>query len=66
MKIATDIINNKPNALENYLKFLRLGSTKDPVSSLKVAGVDMTDSKIYDDIFKVFEQKLEELRSLYE
>ncbi|MBQ6841011.1 MAG: oligoendopeptidase F [Bacilli bacterium] len=66
MKIATDIINGKPKALENYLKFLKLGSTKDPVASLKLAGVDMTDNKIYEDIFKVFENKLDELRSLYE
>lgn len=66
MKIANDIIEGKKGALENYLKFLKLGSTKDPVSSLKVAGVDMTDSKIYDDVFDVFAKKLEDLRSLYE
>ncbi|MBE6148695.1 MAG: oligoendopeptidase F [Firmicutes bacterium] len=66
LKIASDIINGKENCLENYLKFLRLGSTKDPVSSLKVAGIDMTDSKIYEDVFKVFEERLNELRSLYE
>jgi len=66
MKIANDIIEGKPNALENYLKFLKLGCTKDPVSSLKVAGVDMTDSKIYEDVFAVFEKRLNELRSLYE
>ena len=66
MKIATDIIAGKPGALEKYLNFLKLGSTKDPVSSLKVAGIDMTDSTIYDDVFAVFAQKLEDLRSLYE
>ena len=27
---------------------------------------DMTDTSIYDDIFEVFNQRLEELRSLYE
>jgi len=66
MKIATDIINKKEGALENYLKFLKLGSTKDPVSSLKVAGVDMLDTTLYDDVFKVFEKRLKQLRSLYE
>ncbi len=66
MKIATDIINHQEGALEKYLKFLRLGATKNPCDSLKVAGVDMKDSKIYDDIFNVFETKLSELRSLYE
>ncbi|MBE6155849.1 MAG: oligoendopeptidase F [Firmicutes bacterium] len=66
LKIAGDILNGKDNALENYLSFLRLGSTKDPISSLKVAGVDMQDSKIYDEVFAIFAKRLEELRSLYE
>lgn len=66
LKIADMLISNKPGALEGYLKFLKLGSTKDPVSSLKVAGVDMTNDKLYDDVFAVFNNRLEELRSLYE
>ena len=66
LKIANDIINKKEGALEKYLKFLGLGATKDPVSSLKVAGVDMTDSSIYDEVFEIFSQRLDELRSLYE
>ena len=66
IKIADMIINKKPGAIDNYLKFLKLGSTKDPVSSLKVAGVDMLDDSLYDDVFKVFNNRLEELRSLYE
>ena len=66
MKIATDLINNVPNSLDNYLKFLSLGSTKDPVSSLKVAGVDMQDNNIYNEVFEVFNQRLAELKELYE
>lgn len=66
LKIASSIINKEDSALEKYLKFLKLGSTKDPVSSLKVAGIDMNDEKLYDDVFKIFEDKLNELRNLYE
>lgn len=66
MKIANDIINRKDGALEKYLKFLSLGSTKDPINSLKVAGVDISDSEIYNDIFKTFNKYLKELRDLYE
>ena len=66
LKIASSIINKEDGALEKYLKFLKLGSTKDPVSSLKVAGIDMNDEKLYDDVFKIFEDKLNELRNLYE
>ena len=66
MNIANRIINKEPGALDNYLKFLSLGSTKDPVSSLKVAGVDMLSEQLYTDVFKVFAKRLDELRSLYE
>lgn len=66
LKIANDIIAGKKGALENYLKFLGLGSTKDPVSSLKVAGVNILDSNIYNEVFDIFEKRLKELRSLYE
>ncbi len=66
IKIAKDIINKKEGALEKYLEFLKLGSTKSPVESLKVAGVDINDSKIYDEVFDVFEERLKELEKLYE
>ena len=66
MKIAMDIIAGKKGALENYLKFLKLGCTKNPCASLKVAGVDMTKSDIYNEVFHVLEQEIDELRRLYE
>lgn len=59
MKIANDIYNKKENALENYKKFLKLGCTKDPVESLKVAGVDLTKEEIYDEAFKEFDKTLD-------
>lgn len=66
LKIAHDIILGTPKALDNYLKFLKLGSTKSPVESLRVAGIDIKDSKIYDEIFVYFDKYLQDLRSLYE
>ena len=36
IKIAMDILNKKPDAVDKYLKFLSLGATKDPIESLKV------------------------------
>lgn len=59
MKIANDIYSKKENALENYKKFLKLGCTKDPVESLKVAGVDLTKEEIYDEAFKEFDKTLD-------
>ena len=59
MKIAKDIYNNKPNALDNYIKFLGLGSKINPVESLKLAGVDLTDEKVYKDAFNEFNSLLD-------
>ena len=66
LKIAHDIINKKAGALEKYRKFLTLGSTLDPVKSLGVAGVDMLDDKLYDEVFTYFDNYLKELKKLYE
>ena len=58
MKIAKDIYNNNHEALNNYKKFLKLGCTVNPVDSLKIAGVDLTDEKVYTEAFKEFDSNL--------
>ena len=63
---CSDIINKKDGTLENYIKFLKLGSTLDPVKSLKVAGVDIQSPSLYDEVFEFFDEKRKELESLYE
>ena len=40
--IANDILSGKENAVENYKSFLKCGSKKNPIDSLKLAGVDLT------------------------
>ena len=62
IKIAKDILNKKENALENYLKFLSLGCTMDPISELKVAGVDLNDDQVYADAFVEFENEIKQLK----
>ena len=64
LKIATDLYNKKENSLENYIKFLKLGSTLDPVESLKVAGVDLTKEESFDAAFKMFDRQLDEFQKL--
>lgn len=59
MKIAKDIYDKKIDARENYIKFLKLGCTKDPVESLKIAGVNLTEEKVYKEAFKEFENILD-------
>ena len=66
LKIATDIFNQKEGSLEKYIEFLKLGCTKDPVGSLKVAGVDLTKESTFDEAFKEFDRQLNEFKKIAE
>ena len=56
--------DNTGKSLENYKKFLTMGGSLDPISELKVAGIDVLSDEIYDKAFKVFEEYLKELEKL--
>lgn len=64
LKIASDIFNKKENALDKYLEFLKLGCTKDPVESLKIAGVDLTKETAFDEAFIEFNKQMDEFEKL--
>ena len=53
------------NALENYLKFLKTGGSNYPLEELKVAGVDMTDSKVIERTIKMFDSYIDKFKELY-
>lgn len=65
IKIAMDILANKPGAREKYLEFLTLGCTKNPIDSLRVAGVDMNSPEPLNDAFSYFKDLVNELEALY-
>ena len=63
--LAEKIFNDKSGeSLKNYKKFLTLGGSLDPVSELKVAGLDVLSDDIYKNAFKMFENYLKELEML--
>ena len=63
--LAEDILNDKTGeSLKNYRKFLTLGGSMDPVSELKVAGLDVLSDEIYEKAFKMFEKYLKNLENL--
>ena len=63
--LSEDILNDKTGeALKKYKKFLTLGGSMDPVSELKIAGLDVTSEEIYKKAFKMFENYLENLENL--
>ena len=62
--IVTRILNNEENAVENYLKMLKSGNRENPLDTLKIAGVDMTDKKVYENAIKMFDDTIEEFKVL--
>lgn len=59
--IADRILKEGAPAVEQYKKFLSSGCTKDPVSLLKIAGVDLTTKAPIDAALKVFDQAITEM-----
>lgn len=62
--IAEKILKEGAPALANYKKFLSLGGSMDPVSELKVAGVDLTSEEPFRIVAESFENTLAELEEL--
>ena len=65
-KIADGILNNEKDALDNYLNMLKSGSRQNPLDTLKIAGVDMTDKEVYESAIKMFDETIEEFKTLIE
>ena len=64
VKIANDIYNGNEDTKNKYLDFLKLGCTKNPIDSLKVAGIDVTNNKVLDDAIKYMEELIDEYEKL--
>ncbi len=58
------ILSGDKKALDNYLKFLSLGSDVHPIDAFKVLGFDLTNSKVYEDAIKYFESLIEEFKKI--
>lgn len=65
-KIVDGILNNEKDALNNYLNMLKSGSRQNPLDTLKIAGVDMTDKEVYESAIKMFDETIEEFKTLIE
>jgi len=62
--IASRILSEGKNAVDDYKKFLSGGSSTDPISLLKIAGVDMSSPKPINDALKLFGELIEEMETL--
>ena len=63
--IVNGILSGSKDALDNYLKFLTLGGSMDPLDELKVAGIDMTKPEAILSAIHMFDEVLEEFEQLY-
>lgn len=64
INIAHKILTEGETAVENYFKFLSGGSSTDPVSLLKLAGVDLTSERPFAFAMEEFEKTLVEFEKL--
>ena len=62
--IADGILNNKPNALENYKKFLSSGGSDYPANELKIAGIDVNKSEVVESAIKMFDNLIKQFKEL--
>jgi oligoendopeptidase F len=62
--LAGRILRNEPNAVEDYLGFLKSGSSVYPLDVLKKAGVDLTTPKPVEETFAVMESYIDRLEEL--
>lgn len=62
--LSKQILEEGQPAVDRYLKFLSSGCTADPVSLLKIAGVDMESPKPIEDALKLFGELIKEMEEL--
>ena len=62
--IANKILAEGESAVKAYREFLSSGGSSDPISLLKIAGVDMTTAQPVNDALKLFGELLDEMEEL--
>lgn len=62
--LSHKILREGESAVQDYMKFLKGGSSKHPIDMLRVAGVDMEESKPIHEALDVFEEVLTEMENL--
>lgn len=62
--LSQRILSEGESAVRDYIGFLSGGCSKDPISLLKGAGVDMNTAKPVNDALKLFNELLDEMEAL--
>lgn len=64
--IVNNILEGKENTVENYKNFLKCGSTKNPIDSLKLAGVDLNQKEVVESAIKMFNETINDFKKIYQ
>ena len=64
-KIVDGILNNKKDALNNYLNFLKTGGSMYPADELLVAGVDVFNKEVYESAINAFNSFIDSFNEIY-
>jgi oligoendopeptidase F len=62
--LADRIVNEEEGALDDYLTYLKAGSSDFPIEVMKKAGVDMTNKNYIERAMQVFEERLDQLEEI--
>lgn len=63
--VARKILTGDKEMLNNYYKFMKLGSDKWPMEAFKVLGVDLENPQVYEGAIKYFEELIDKYREIY-
>jgi oligoendopeptidase F len=64
--LARRVLGGEPDAVENYLAFLKAGSSLYPLDALKLAGLDLSAPAAVEEAFEVLSGMLDRLEALLE
>lgn len=62
--LSRRVLNGGDKELQDYLGFLKAGASKDPISILKGAGVDLSTSQPFDETMKVMNEVMDEIEAI--
>jgi len=65
-ELLNNILIGKPGAIENYLIFLKAGSSDYPIEVLKAAGVDMLSTTAVDNLLAKFGKLVSEMEATFQ
>lgn len=62
---AQKLLKGNPKDTEEYIAFLKVGGSKKPLDTLKVAGIDMTREEVFEESMQMFDELLDQFIEVY-